>query len=211
MNRICDRANSNPTFSADWAYLTLDSRSQLVRWGIFDITKPPDTFGTQYANFTRSWTELISLSIGLLLCVLFVAARKLSVLSAIFAHVFASESERCRETSSSTIGRLYRSGVTPHICSVSSVGLGYCVLETLNMRAVRCLLAQKMISYDGYARIDLGTNFSCCWTEKGDIDYAAKCLVIDSYNRSHANGLIIQVLQYAELGTLHYEDAARHH
>ena len=48
MNLIWVKAYSKPTLSAVLAYSTFCSNDHPVRCWILEITKPPDTFGTQY-------------------------------------------------------------------------------------------------------------------------------------------------------------------
>ena len=48
MNLIWVKAYSKPTLSAVLAYSTFCSKDHPVRCLILEITKPPDTFGTQY-------------------------------------------------------------------------------------------------------------------------------------------------------------------
>lgn len=48
MNLIWVKAYSKPTLSAVLAYSTFCSKDHPVRCLILEITKPPETFGTQY-------------------------------------------------------------------------------------------------------------------------------------------------------------------
>ena len=48
MNLIWVKAYSKPTLSAVLAYSTFRSKDHPVRCSILEITKPPETFGTQY-------------------------------------------------------------------------------------------------------------------------------------------------------------------
>lgn len=48
MNLIWVKAYSKPTLSAVLAYSTFRSKDHPVRCSILEITRPPETFGTQY-------------------------------------------------------------------------------------------------------------------------------------------------------------------